>query len=97
VSVVERWEIVTCANCGAHRRPPYDKPCNGCSDRLRANGFQPTNETRDVAVVPAEQLQRAVEALRWVADRYAQTLAGKSVRDADEALERARLIVEATS
>jgi hypothetical protein len=36
----------------------------------------------------------AVRILKWVADRYAATLAGKSVRDADEALEAARGIVE---
>jgi hypothetical protein len=39
------------------------------------------------------QLAEAVDALEWLADRYATTLAGKPVRDADEVLERARLIV----
>jgi hypothetical protein len=38
--------------------------------------------------------QRAVETLRWVADRYAATLAGRPVRDADECLERARIVLE---
>jgi hypothetical protein len=35
------------------------------------------------------------EALKWVAMRYKQTLAGKSVGDADEALHRADLLLEA--
>jgi GAF domain-containing protein len=34
------------------------------------------------------------EALKWVARRYKQTLAGKSVGDADEALHRADLLLE---
>jgi hypothetical protein len=44
--------------------------------------------------VIANHPQGAVETLAWVADRYAKTLAGESVRDADEALERARLVLQ---
>jgi hypothetical protein len=46
-----------------------------------------------VVVLNATNYQRAVETLEWLADRYATTLSGKPVRDADEVIERARLIV----
>lgn len=75
----------------AVRNPPGALPA---SREIRPLGPSTTPLMDDeMELVPAERLRGAVEALEWLADRYATTLAGKPVRDADEALERARLIV----
>jgi phage terminase Nu1 subunit (DNA packaging protein) len=46
-----------------------------------------------VEYVTASSARESLAALEWVADRYAKTLAGRSVRDADEALDHARWVV----
>ena len=58
MTLIERWAITVCVNCGVHRTAPTDKPCASC---------EATSDVRTVSVVPADQLRGAVGAIEALA------------------------------